>query len=300
MINMKTTTAANIFILLISFADVVNSAESSESAATSFEGALSYHMYSNGDGWCVESNFVGTGTILSLIPMEQSNTFCETDIRDLTPLGFSSTLSFDPTVNKIHLSCSPINDIVHFEFISCLDTDCNACASSRAAKGTTKLRNFAEKNNNVSDCLYGWPSVPLDGENNTVVRGGNIVIGYRAFDDAMDAPAQEELTTSEKELIAKLGLQWSPRASQVETFFNVLIKNSCLAEIDYSSEGGDEWNACKRWQYTLVFKVCTDIHSGYSVAVHDCIALGTRQSFNDCSYEYIFSTYFIQFYARND
>lgn len=196
--NMKIFFTASPFLILSSCAAVARAAESS------FEGKLPYQLYSNGDG-CVESNFVGTGSILSLNPMDEPNTFCETDVLDPFPPEFPDAMTI---YTKIELDCDPgslaggqlaADDAVGVKFWDCTTSDCSECTPVRVAAGTTNVGNFTATRDNLSECFYGWPAVPLDG-------GPIPVIGYQTFDKSMGATAAED-----------------------EDFFNVLIEHSCLA-----------------------------------------------------------------------
>ena len=191
---MKISASATNFLILSSWSAVVRS-----SAASSFEGKLPYQLYSNGDGGCVESNFVGTGSILSLTPMDQSNTFCETDVLDPFPPEFPDPMTI---YTKIELGCDPDSDdaeAVQTKFWDCSTSDCSECTPSPVVTGTTNVGNITATRDNLSECFYGWPSPPLDG-------GLIPVIGYQTFDEAMGATAIQD-----------------------DQFFNVLIENSCLS-----------------------------------------------------------------------
>ncbi|KAL7536110.1 hypothetical protein ACHAWF_005363 [Thalassiosira exigua] len=86
----------------------------------SFQGNLPYNLYSNapanGDG-CIESNSVGTGSILSLVPMDEPNTFCERDVLDSPPPGWPAN---EAIYTKIELSrMSDTSDDVGIKFFDC-------------------------------------------------------------------------------------------------------------------------------------------------------------------------------------
>ena len=186
---------ATAFLILTSCIVVVRSEESSGT----FEGKLPYLLYSTGDG-CVESNFVGTGSILSLVTMEEPNTFCETDVLGAFPPDFLDPMT---VYTKIELDCSQgvlaADDAVGVKFWECSTNDCSECSEEPIVEGTTNVGNFTAARDNLSECFYGWPSFPPDG-------GPIPVIGYQTFDETMGATQ-----------------------SQDEEFFNVLIENSCLS-----------------------------------------------------------------------
>ena len=194
------------FLILSSCCAVVRSTAESSGIAKSFEGKLPYQLYSNGDG-CVESNFVGTGSILSLKAMDEPNTFCETDVLDPFPPEFPDSMTI---YTKIELDCAggmlAADDAVSVKFWDCSTSDCSECTPVPTVTGTTNVGNFTATRDNLSECFYGWPSVPLDG-------GPIPVIGYQTFDESMGATAAED-----------------------EDFFDVLIEGSCLSGDD---DGGD-------------------------------------------------------------
>jgi hypothetical protein len=163
-------------------------------AAANFQGNLPYELYSDGDG-CTESNFVGTGSIISLTVMDEAGTFCETDVLDPSPPEFPDSQT---VYTKILLGgCDGETGDVDVTFWQCTTGDCSRCIPS--LKGTTTVGNFTATRDNLSECFYGWPSFPSDG-------GMAPVIGYQTFDESMGATDAQD-----------------------EEFFDLLIANSCMA-----------------------------------------------------------------------
>ena len=163
-------------------------------AATNFQGNLPYELYSDGDG-CVEPNFVGTGSIKALTVMDEAGTFCETDVLDPAPPLFPDAMTVYTKV--LVEGCDSDTGDVDVRFWQCTTSDCSKCIPF--LKGTTTMKNFTATRDNLSDCFYGWPSFPSDG-------GMTPVIGYQTFDASMGATQSED-----------------------EEFFDLLIKNSCIA-----------------------------------------------------------------------
>lgn len=183
--------------------------------ASSFEGNLPYNLFSdapvNGDG-CVESNFVGTGSILSLVPMAEPNTFCEGDIVDPPPPGWPLNKTL---YTKIELSCATDgSEDVGVKFYDCEgNSDCSRCTPFHIAAGTTNLGNFTAARANLNECFYGWPSIPLDP--NAMLP----VIGYQSFDETMGATQVND-----------------------DVFYDVLFDHSCMASmiVGDADGGGDD------------------------------------------------------------
>ena len=166
-------------------------------ASANFQGNLPYELYSDGDG-CTESNFVGTGTILSLTVMDEATgTFCETDILDPAPPEFpdSSTVYTKILVG----GCDGETGAVDVRFWECATSDCSECTP--LVRGTTTGSNFTAARDNLTECFYGWPSASVSSDG-----GLTPVIGYQIFERGMGATQ-----------------------SQDEEFFDLLISNSCMA-----------------------------------------------------------------------
>ena len=92
------------------------------------------------------------------------------------------------------------------------NSDCSRCTPFHIAAGTTNLGNFTAARDNLEECFYGWPSIPLDP--NAMLP----VIGYQSFDETKGATQAND-----------------------EVFFNVLFDHSCMAlMIGGEADGGGD------------------------------------------------------------
>ena len=178
---------------------------------------LPYELYSDGDK-CTLSNYVGTGTLTSLSAMDMESEsgafFCETDVLDPPPPEFPDPITI---YTRIQVRCDggTTGDHVTVSFWNCTTADCSECAPYTGTEplvtGTTAGSFLTAKNAPLYECFYGWPAPSMD---ITVMVP---VPGYMTFDETMGATL-----------------------AQGEEFFNMLITNSCMADMSHADGGHGE------------------------------------------------------------